>query len=85
MNYVNHDKVELTTFFINQFFFSFYFFYKLFLVYIKLSEDSLSKYYQGNKERLQKKADERYQSLSKEINTVVEKKCQKMKNKSWLI
>lgn len=50
-----------------------------------MSEDSLSKYYQGNKERLQKKADERYQSLSKEINTVVEKNCQKMKNKSWLI
>ena len=31
-----------------------------------MSEDSSAKYYQNNKERLQKKARERYQSLSKE-------------------
>ena len=31
-----------------------------------MSENSLAKYYQENKERLQKKACERYQSLSNE-------------------
>ena len=31
-----------------------------------MSKDSSAKYYQDNKERLQKKARERYQSLSKE-------------------
>ena len=31
-----------------------------------MSKDSSAKYYQNNKDRLQKKADERYQSLSKE-------------------
>ena len=31
-----------------------------------MSKDLLAKYYQENKERLQKKACERYQSLSKE-------------------
>ena len=31
-----------------------------------MSKDSPAKYYQNNKERLQKKAHERYQSLSKE-------------------
>ena len=31
-----------------------------------MSKDSSTKYYQNNKERLQKKAPERYQSLSKE-------------------
>ena len=30
-----------------------------------MSKDSSAKYYQNNKERLQKKARERYQSLSK--------------------
>ena len=35
-------------------------------MYIKMSKDSLAKYYQDNKERLQKKACERCQSLSKE-------------------
>ena len=31
-----------------------------------MSKDSSAKYYQGNKESLQKKSPERYQSLSKE-------------------
>ena len=35
-------------------------------MYIKISKDSSAKYYQDNKERLQKKAYERYQSLPKE-------------------
>ena len=48
-----------------------------------------AKYYQNNKERLQRKARERYQSLSKmkkSNNTVVNdtKIYQKMKNKSLL-
>ena len=33
--------------------------------YIKMSKDPSAKYYQNNKERIQKKAPERYQSLSK--------------------
>ena len=56
-----------------------------------MSKDSSAKYYQNDKERLQQKARERYQSLSKEKN----KSCnnmvvndtkiyQKMKNKSLL-
>ena len=50
-----------------------------------------AKYYQENKERLQKKALERYQSLSKEEkeknhNMVVNvtKISQKMKKRNWL-
>ena len=57
-----------------------------------MSKDSSAKYYQDNKERLQKKARERYQSLSKEEkekksnNTVMNntKIYEKMKNKSLL-
>ena len=41
-------------------------FYNFFFTYIKISKDSLAKYYQDKKERLQKKARARYQSLSKE-------------------
>ena len=41
-------------------------FLTIFFAYIKMSKDSSAKYYQNNKEKLQKKADERYQSLSKE-------------------
>ena len=37
-----------------------------FFTYTKIFKDSSAKYYQNNKERLQKKAPERYQSLSKE-------------------
>ena len=48
-----------------------------------MSKDSPAKYYQDIKERLQKKACERYQSLSKKEN--VTKMYRKMKNKSWLI
>ena len=57
-----------------------------------MSKDSSAKYYQNKKERLHKKACERYQSLSKEEkekkgeNTVVNntKIYLKMKNKSLL-
>ena len=34
--------------------------------FIKISKVSLAKYYQNNREKLQKKAREKYQSLSKE-------------------
>ena len=37
-----------------------------FFTYVKLSKDSSAKHYQNNKERLQGKAREKYQSLSKE-------------------
>ena len=40
--------------------------YKLFFKYIKMSKHSLAKCYQDKKERLQRKAHEKYQSLSKE-------------------
>ena len=56
----------------------------------KTSKDSLVRYYQKNKERLRKRARERYQNLSKEEeknnNMVVNdiKIPQKMKNKGWL-
>ena len=36
------------------------------MTYIKVSKDSWNKYYQNKNERLQKKARQRYQSLSKE-------------------
>ena len=58
MNYANHDKIDLRHFyFIKNFFL-------IFFTYIKVSKDSSAKYYQNDKERLQQKARERYQSLS---------------------
>ena len=42
------------------------FFYNFFFIYIKMSKNLSAKYNQENKERLQKKARERYQNLSKE-------------------
>ena len=48
----------------NNFFYNFR--YNFFLIYIKMSKNLSAKKYQGNKERLQKKACERYQNLSKE-------------------
>ena len=70
--------------------FSLIFFIIFFFTYIKLSKYSSAKYYQDNKERLQRKARERYQSLSKEkkrkksYNMVLKDTniSQKMKNKS---
>ena len=38
----------------------------IFFIYIKMSKNLLAKYYQENKERLQKKASWRYQNISKE-------------------
>ena len=48
----------------NHFFYNFL--YNFFLIYIKMFKNLSAKKYQGNKERLQKKACERYQNLSKE-------------------
>ena len=42
------------------------FFYVFVFIYIKISKNLSAKYYQENKERLQKKACKRYQNLSKE-------------------
>ena len=39
---------------------------KFFFTYIKISKDSSAKYHHENKEWLQKRARERYQSLAKE-------------------
>ena len=48
--------------------------------YIEISKDSSAKYYQNNKERLPKKACERYQSLTKKNN-----KNKKATIGSWMI
>ena len=54
-----------------------------------MSKNLSAKYYQENKERLQKKARERYKNFSKEeneksYNMKVTKVCWRMKNKSLL-
>ena len=49
---------------INQFFLLV--FYKKFVTYSKMPQNSSNKYYQDNKERLKEKAHERYQSFSRE-------------------
>ena len=49
-----------------------------------MSKDSSAKYYQNNKERLPKKAHERYQGLSDNMVVNNIKVYQKMKNKSLL-
>ena len=59
MNYANLYKINF-----QHFFSSCNFFYNFFFAYIKIAKNSLAKYYQNNKEGLQKKARERYQSLS---------------------
>ena len=46
--------------------FSWFFFFINFFIYIKITQNLLAKYYQENKERLLKKACERYQDLPKE-------------------
>ena len=68
-----------------------YFFTIFFFIFIKLSKNSSAKYYQDNKERLQKKTIERYQNLSKEekekINNMilnVTKISQEMKKVNFL-
>ena len=66
MNFVNHNKVKDFNLMMNLFFFlSFYSFilYKIFFIYIKISNNLSAKYYP---ERLQKKAHDRYQNLSEE-------------------
>ena len=47
-------------------FFPINFFDKFYFTYLKMSKNPPAKYYQDNKERLQKKSLERYQTLSKE-------------------
>ena len=53
---------------INPFFFILFYRFSLilFFIYIKISKTLSDKYYQENTERLQKKACEKYQNLSKE-------------------
>ena len=46
-----------------------------------MSKKLFAKYYQENKEKLQKKAPERYQNLSKEENEKIKKKKKKKKKK----
>ena len=53
-------NVSINPFFIKCFITSFLIF---FFIYIKMSKNLSAKYYQGNKEKLQKKAWERYQNL----------------------
>ena len=61
----------------------------IFFIYIKTSKNLSAKYFQENKERLQKKARERYKNISKEeneksYNMKVTKIFRRMKNKSLL-
>ena len=42
-------------------------------IYIKISKNLLAKYYKENKEKIQKKARERYQSFSKEEKEIKQK------------
>ena len=44
---------------------SYNFFNIVFFTYMKMSKDLLAEYYQNNKERLEKKVPERYQSVSR--------------------
>ena len=60
MNYANHDKIDLR-----------HFLYLLITV-IKTSKNSSAKHFQNKKERLQKEAGEKYQSL-----------CKEQKEKKW--
>ena len=53
--------------FLNPSFINFFrIFYKFIFIYVKMSKTLSAKYYQENKERLQKKAREVYQNLSKD-------------------
>ena len=92
MNYVNYNKFKSNILkcsnksIFHKFFGNFFFF-----IYVKISENLSAKCYQENKRRLQKRARERYQNLSKEekeksYNMVlnVTEISQKMKNKSLL-
>ena len=73
MNYVNHYKAKIKkSFFISKSIFYIFFvcvcdfFYKFFFTCTKLSKTLSAKYYQENKESLQRKAHEWYQNTSKE-------------------
>ena len=86
MNDENYDKID------QQHLLRLLIIFYIFFIYIKIPKDSSAKYYQNNKERLKKKARERYQSISKEekekndnMVAKVTKIYQKMKNKGLLI
>ena len=65
-------------------------FYNFFFIYMKISSDSSAEYYQENKERVQRKVCDRYQSLSKEDKEKLQQYiCERYKNlsvdeKNWL-
>ena len=52
-------------------------------IYIKISKNLLAKYYKENKEKIQKKARERYQSLSKEEKEIKQKNGSNRYKKSF--
>ena len=86
---ITNLKVTFLNVLINPFFINFLVIF--FFIYVKISENLSAKCYQENKRRLQKRARERYQNLSKEekeksYNMVlnVTEFSQKMKNKSLL-
>ena len=65
MNYVNHNKLKMLKLHLkscNKCFISLFILH----IYINISKNLSAKYYQKGKERLQKKACERYQNLSKQ-------------------
>ena len=66
MTKLKFKKVTFLKLLINTFFFCNFFFYKFLFIYTKLSKNLTAEYYQQDKERLQKKACERYQNISKE-------------------
>ena len=71
----NHLKMQKFVIFI--------IFFIIFLTYIRTSKNLSAKYYQENKERLQKKARERYQNLSKEEKEKKQQYCrERQKNLS---
>ena len=65
MNYANHDKIDW------EHFMSSISFFITFFTYIKMSKDSSAKFYQINKERLQKK-------LARNIGVFLKKKKKKV-------
>ena len=72
MNYLNHGKAKISSYIFKSsnksIFYNFFykFFVKIFSTYIKVLQNLSAKYYEENKERIRKRAPERYQNLSKE-------------------
>ena len=90
MNYVNHNKVKFKSKILKSIFLYFFLYVGFSCVYIKMPKTLSAKYYQVNKKRLQKKACQRYQNLSKEEKRKVVilswtwQSFQRMKSKSLL-